>query len=94
MDTRALSLAFGTASAVVSLLALILFGTTVGLSGMVGQAVDGATAFWVGVLTIVGAFIQGAIMGAIIGAIYNRYQQAEWSESEDVETDRGVGAAA
>ncbi|KKW30837.1 MAG: hypothetical protein UY72_C0002G0012 [Candidatus Uhrbacteria bacterium GW2011_GWD2_52_7] len=90
-DIRALSLAFGSASAVIAIIALLIFGGVAGLGGALPEMFSGASGFWAGVLTVIGAFIQGAISGAIIGSVYNRSEEADWSES--VESDRGTAAA-
>ncbi len=90
-DIRALSLAFGSASAIMALIALLIFGGVAGLGGVLPEVFSGASGFWAGLLTVIGAFIQGAITGAIIGAVYNRSEEADWTES--VESDRGATAA-
>lgn len=91
-DIRALSLAFGSASAIMAIIALLIFGGVAGLGDVLPGVFSGASAFWAGVLTVIGAFIQGAISGAIIGSVYNRSEEADWSES--VESDGGASAAA
>lgn len=95
LDIRALSLGFGIASAVVTLIALVFFGGAVGISDMLQTTTSGLTSFWVGLLAVVASFIQGLISGAIVGWVYNRLEAGEWTEVDETRgAGREAGAAA
>ena len=79
VNVKSLSLAVGTAFAVVTLLMSLIFGGTLATLVDVPAALEGGGAVAAAIVAIIVAFLEGAIMGAIGGWVYNAtVTEEEW----------------
>lgn len=92
VNVKALSLAVGTAFAVMTLILSIIFGGTVAALVNVPETWQGGGAVAAAIVAVIAAFLEGVIMGAIAGWVYN----ASVTEGEEVmaPSDRQARGAA